>query len=272
MVISMARRLFVKTVKDLYKLESFNNSEHFDSDLKNILIINSNGLCLAAAGQGNYDPNLLAGLLVTIAHMGKEIMESEIESISFRNQRLYYIQKGGLLFVAHTSETLSEHIVFRILTEIAYTFLERYGDILPSWSGDLNVFKGFEKELEKYFDNSRFNGVISDFLLQFQAKDIILFDLNKGRVLLSTHQHKGLKEYVKAIRGFYKSTNKIKNLPYGSVDTIILKSRDKYLVNIIKGEKGLTIVFDQKNYYDLPSLTTAAEEILKHLQRIGKIK
>ena len=91
-------------------------------------------------------------------------------------------------------------------------------------------------------------------------------------MLLSTHQHKGLKEYVKAIRGFYKSTNKIKNLPYGSVDTIILKSRDKYLVNIIKGEKGLTIVFDQKNYYDLPSLTTAAEEILKHLQRIEKIK
>ncbi|MHA1209967.1 MAG: hypothetical protein ACTSSA_12025 [Candidatus Freyarchaeota archaeon] len=267
----MAGELVAKTVKNLQRIGSLKTVKYLDSHLKNILIINPDGLCLVAAGQGNYDPNLLAGLLIAIAHMGKEIMESEIESISFKNQRVYYIQKGGLLFVAHTSETLSEHIVFRILTEIAYTFLERYGNILPTWSGNLNTFRGFEKELEKYFDDTRLNRFINDFLLRYQAKEIALFDLKKGKVLLSTNKHEDLKEYGKIVQKFYKTTNKTRTkLPYRNIDTVILKSKNEYIVNIIREKMCLTVVFDQKNYYDLPSLTTVAEEILNHLRRMEK--
>ncbi|MGQ9721695.1 MAG: hypothetical protein ACUVXA_10285 [Candidatus Jordarchaeum sp.] len=258
----MPRKPTFKTVKCLDYRDRVGYSENYKSSFKKILIINSDGLCLVAAGYKNYDNYLISGLLSTIANMGKEILESEIESMSFKGQKFYYIQKGGILFVAHTDEILSEHIVFRILTEIAYAFLEKYGDYLPNWTGNLKTFEEFEKELQKYFDNKRLNWSFNDFLSQHQAKEVILFDLDEYKVLFTTTDNNSLKKYGRAICDFFKSTNNIK-LPYKNIETIILKSRNAYIANFIKDEKCLTVVLDQKNYCDLLSLTNAAEYFLE---------
>nr|MDO8082999.1 hypothetical protein [Candidatus Freyarchaeota archaeon] len=265
----MVKRI-VDRVKGLCKLGSFDNPECLTS-LKNILVITSSGLCLVATDRESYDTTLLAGMLSALAHMGREIMDSDIESVSFKGQRLYYMQKAGLLFVAHTSETLSEHIVYRILTEVAYTFLEKYGDVLPDWSGDLAPFKEFEGELEKYRDSKILNDFVFDFLFKFQAKDLILFDIDKGKILLSTHPLWDLGDYINKVRGRLRYTKGIKKLYHRTGNTIIMKNEKDYVVNIIKGKMCLTVAFDQKNY-DLPSLTTVSEEILEYLQKNEKIK
>ncbi|MEX2706388.1 MAG: hypothetical protein Q6352_014220 [Candidatus Freyrarchaeum guaymaensis] len=268
----MARRIKIDidTVLDSYDLVGLDTSEYVDTPIKNILIISSDGLCLVAMSRECYDTTLFAGLLRAVAHMGREIMDSKVESISFKNQKLYYIWKSEFFFVAHVSEMLPEPVVYRFLTKLANVFLEIFEAVLPNWSENINIFRDFEEELKNYFNKNRLKSFVKEFLQQYQAKDIFLLDIKKCKVLLSTQLTKGLKSYSKMVRRFYESLNRSGRSPYGGTETIFLKNKRDSLVNIIKENKCLTIVFDQKNFFDLPSLTALTEEMLELLLVVEK--
>jgi len=136
-VVRVARRIKIDidTVLDSYDLVGLDTSEYVDTPIKNILIISSDGLCLVAMSRECYDTTLFAGLLRAVAHMGREIMDSKVESISFKNQKLYYIWKSEFFFVAHVSEMLPEPVVYRFLTKLANVFLEIFEAVLPNWIG-----------------------------------------------------------------------------------------------------------------------------------------
>jgi len=271
-VVRVARRIKIDidTVLDSYDLVGLDTSEYVDTPIKNILIISSDGLCLVAMSRECYDTTLFAGLLRAVAHMGREIMDSKVESISFKNQKLYYIWKSEFFFVAHVSEMLPEPVVYRFLTKLANVFLEIFEAVLPNWSENINIFRDFEEELKNYFNKNRLKSFVKEFLQQYQAKDIFLLDIKKCKVLLSTQLTKGLKSYSKMVRRFYESLNRSGRSPYGGTETIFLKNKRDSLVNIIKENKCLTIVFDQKNFFDLPSLTALTEEMLELLLVVEK--
>jgi len=138
------------------------------------------------------------------------------------------------------------------------------------WSENINIFRDFEEELKNYFNKNRLKSFVKEFLQQYQAKDIFLLDIKKCKVLLSTQLTKGLKSYSKMVRRFYESLNRSGRSPYGGTETIFLKNKRDSLVNIIKENKCLTIVFDQKNFFDLPSLTALTEEMLELLLVVEK--
>ncbi|MBS7250537.1 MAG: hypothetical protein KIH08_08100 [Candidatus Freyarchaeota archaeon] len=144
------------------------------SYIENILVINSNGLCLASANPTTCDPNLLAGLLAALQNIGAEIMGSDIECVSFKEHRLHFIKEGELLFVTQTSRTLPEDIVFELLAKTSRKFLKKYKSILNRWSGSLELFEGAEKVLKKWLN--RLNRLLNDYMSQPQAADVHPFD------------------------------------------------------------------------------------------------
>ena len=269
-MVRVARRIDIDTVLDSYDLVGLDTSEYVDTPIKNILIISSDGLCLVAMRRECYDTTLFAGLLRAVAHMGREIMDSKVESISFKNQKLYYIWKSEFFFVAHVSEMLPEPVVYRFLTKLAYVFLKIFEAVLPNWSENINIFRDFEEELKNYFNKNRLKSFVKEFLQQYQAKDIFLLDIKKFKVLLSARIPKGLKSYIKMVQRFHESLRRSGRNPYRGTETIFLKNKRDFLVNIIRENKCLTIVFDQKNFFNLPSLTALAEEMLERLLIIEK--
>lgn len=278
-MVRVARRIDIDTVLDSCDLVGLDTSEYVDTPIKNILILSSDGLCLVAMRRECYDTTLFAGLLRAVAHMGREIMDSKVESISFKNQKLYYIWKSEFFFVAHVSETLPEPVVYRFLTKLAYVFLEIFEAVLPNWSENMNIFRDFEEELKNYFNKNRLKSFVKEFLQQYQAKDIFLLDIKKCKVLLhikkfkvllSARIPKGLKSYIKMVQRFHESLRRSGRNPYRGTETIFLKNKRDFLVNIIRENKCLTIVFDQKNFFDLPSLTALAEEMLERLLIVEK--
>lgn len=173
LVIDVAEKQGAKTAGDLLELVEPSSCKQF-AYIENILVINSNGLCLACANPTACDPNLLAGLLAALQNIGVEIMGSDIECVSFKGHRLYFIREGDLLFVTQASRTLPENIVFELSAKMARKFLKRYKSILSHWSGSLELFTGAEKVLKKWL--SKLNRFLNDYRSQPQASDLRLLN------------------------------------------------------------------------------------------------
>ncbi|MEM3565083.1 MAG: hypothetical protein QXR19_17785, partial [Candidatus Jordarchaeaceae archaeon] len=154
--------------------------------IENILVINPNGLCLASANPTTCDPNLLAGLLAALQNISAEIMGSDIECVSFKEHRLYFIKEGELLFVTQASRTLPENIVFKITAKTARKFIKRYKTILNQWSGSLELFKGADNVLKKWLN--RLNRFLNNYMSQ-QAADLNLFDIKSNSNSLANQSY-----------------------------------------------------------------------------------
>ncbi|MEM2134796.1 MAG: hypothetical protein QW261_16450 [Candidatus Jordarchaeaceae archaeon] len=154
--------------------------------IENILVINPNGLCLASANSTTCDPNLLAGLLAALQNIGAEIMGSDIECVSFKEHRLYFIKEGELLFVTQASRTLPENIVFEITAKTARKFIKRYKTILNQWSGSLELFKGADNVLKKWLN--KLNRFLNNYISQ-QAADLHLFDIKSNSNSLANQSY-----------------------------------------------------------------------------------
>lgn len=165
-MIGVAKKQGTKTAGCLLELVEPSSCEQF-TYIENILVINSNGLCLASANPTTCDPNLLAGLLAALQNIGVEIMGSDIECVSFKEHRLYFIKEGNLLFVTQASRTLPENIVFELTAKTARKFLKKYKNILSHWTGNLELFKGAEKVLKKWLN--RLNRFLNDYMPQLQT-------------------------------------------------------------------------------------------------------
>jgi len=168
--------------------------------IENVLIINSNGLCIAAANPTCCDSNLLAGLLSALQNIGKEIMGSDIESVSFKESRLYFIKRGDLLFVTQASKTLPEEVVCKITEKIAHTFIKRYKNILSQWSGDLESLKGVEEVLKRWLNKKRLNQFLKDYTSK-QAEDLHIFDNKNEDNPLASQTYEQLRNQISMVSG-----------------------------------------------------------------------
>ncbi|MFB0559610.1 MAG: hypothetical protein ACETWM_00060 [Candidatus Lokiarchaeia archaeon] len=59
--------------------------------------------CLVSTDGESIDHYLIAGLMTAILKLGEEIVESELESITFKGQQIYYLQKEGCLTIVQVS-------------------------------------------------------------------------------------------------------------------------------------------------------------------------
>lgn len=101
-----------------------------------------------------YDPDmkvqLFAMLMSALNSFASEIAKGGLSNFELSNMRFSLLKKNGFLFVASSSPKIKENKVLNELGLISDQFFENYGkDLINTWDGDLNMFVGFTKEINK---------------------------------------------------------------------------------------------------------------------------
>jgi len=94
---------------------------------------------------------------------------------------LMLVFKEGVLITAAADKNDDSKITHKALTNIIDKFVEKFGDNLNNWAGDVRVFKGFDKIIDK----SLKNGKIAEIPLKIPILKIYKKDFTKSQTKLS---------------------------------------------------------------------------------------
>jgi len=72
----------------------------------------------------------------------------ELKIIDMQIFYLLLVFKEGILCTAAADKNDDAKITHKVLSGIIDKFLERYGNLMESWSGDVRIFKGFENVMD----------------------------------------------------------------------------------------------------------------------------
>ncbi|MBS7268571.1 MAG: hypothetical protein KIH10_07050 [Candidatus Freyarchaeota archaeon] len=236
-----------------------------ENPIKNVIVADTNGLCLVSAAGESTDDYLLSGLLTAILKLGEEMVESELESLVFKDQQIYYLKRGGCLTIAQVSRELPEAIVFRILSEITDSFLKKYGYLLKNWSGNLDLFSDFGNELKKYLNRPLLDSFMSSFWLQIKAEGVILYNTKKEETIFSSLPEGLESRKNRAVGGMlFTFANKIsEDFRGGAVEVIVLRGKNKWIVNAVKGEFSLLCIFNREETHNLELIVEITKDIME---------
>lgn len=236
-----------------------------ENPIKNIIVTDTNGSCLVSTEGESIDHYLIAGLMTAILKLGEEIVESELESITFKGQQIYYLQKEGCLTIVQVSRELPEAIALQILSEITESFLKKYGHLLKNWSGNLDLFSGFQEELKNYLNQPLLDSFMSSFWLKVKAEGVILYDIKEEKIIFSSLPEDLESRKNRAVGGMlFTFANKITEDFYGgAVEVIVLRGENKWIVNAVKGELSLLCVFNREESHNLTFITNITKNILE---------
>ncbi len=122
-----------------------------------IWIFNDSGLSLLnlknslCPEKSRVDPLLFSGILAAMEY----ISEESLHNITMEDSQLCILpisEPYSLFFVALTSNKAKPERVRAQLIEIYDAFWEEFKEILPTWSGNVSIFKYFEAHVsENYF-------------------------------------------------------------------------------------------------------------------------
>jgi hypothetical protein len=101
-----------------------------------------------------YDPDmkvqLFAMLMSALNSFASEIAKGGLSNFELSKMRFSLLKKNKFLFVASSSPKIKENKVLNELNAISEQFFKRYGiDLIDTWDGSLDMFDGFEKEINK---------------------------------------------------------------------------------------------------------------------------
>ncbi len=72
----------------------------------------------------------------------------ELKIIDMQIFYLLLVFKEGILCTAAADKNDDAKITHKVLSGIIDKFLERYGNLMESWSGDVRIFRGFENVMD----------------------------------------------------------------------------------------------------------------------------
>jgi len=120
--------------------------------IKNVIILNRNGLCYFFANFENKDINidLLTGFFSSLFVINTQLFENQqIESIEIGSQRFILHFNEDLVFIAQ-SDTVDNRLgVTNRLIRIANEFLKDYKNEIKNFKGNREVFESFKMKCKK---------------------------------------------------------------------------------------------------------------------------
>ncbi len=105
-----------------------------------------------------YDPKLesqlFSMLMSALDSFAKELMEEGLTNFELSNKRFSLVKKNNLLFIASSKKKIKEKKVLIELNYIIEKFFNLYPkEIFNNWDGNIDMFFGFEKEIEETLEN-----------------------------------------------------------------------------------------------------------------------
>jgi len=156
------------------------------------LISNFTGICLIHRKYGTieFNQDLVSGFLTALKDFSVEFSKGsgELKIIDMQIFYLLLVFKEGILCTAAADKNDDSKITHKILSDIIDKFLEKYGNLIEDWSGDVRLFKGFENVMDDMLKNGHIAEIpIKIPILKIYEKDFIKSQkqLNKKGLVLS---------------------------------------------------------------------------------------
>lgn len=155
------------------------------------LISNFTGICLIHRKYGTieFNQDLVSGFLTALKDFSVEFSKGsgELKIIDMQIFYLLLVFKEGILCTAAADKNDDSKITHKTLSDIIDIFLERYGNLIENWSGDVRMFKGFEDVMDEMLKNGHVAEIqIKIPILKIYEKDFVKSRkqlTNKGLVL-----------------------------------------------------------------------------------------
>ncbi|NVM27599.1 MAG: hypothetical protein HWN65_02050 [Candidatus Helarchaeota archaeon] len=116
-------------------------------------IIHKHGKCLLFREYEtlNINDQLFSGFLVALLSFSKEISGRELKHISLEDLTLYYKTNEDkmIIFVIAGDSKEREVNIREKINSIEEEFLLEFGEILPTWKGDITVFNKFHTKIDE---------------------------------------------------------------------------------------------------------------------------
>ncbi|TFG05876.1 MAG: hypothetical protein EU536_00600 [Promethearchaeota archaeon] len=166
-----------------------------------IWIIHRDGKCLFFREYENLEINeqLFSGFLVALLSFSKEISSRELKDMTLEDLTLYYetLEKERIVFVVAVDSKERESKIREKMSEIEETFLQEYGEVIPTWDGEISIFNNFNLKIDAILESkgqaSRFDlrminttpfetlfGKLTSFFKQKNSKEMIKLEHTVG--------------------------------------------------------------------------------------------
>ena len=118
--------------------------------IQDIWILRDSGIVVFHRVFDNHlDAQLFGGLMTTLNLFAEEMSSGGLSNFELSNKRFSIIKKNRYLFIANSSKDKKVKKVHQEIETIVQKFFDKYSEEeLNDFSGNINVFSSFEKEIE----------------------------------------------------------------------------------------------------------------------------
>ncbi|MHA1490139.1 MAG: hypothetical protein ACTSRI_10860 [Promethearchaeota archaeon] len=235
--------------------------------LHNVYLIHQlTGICLIHRKYGSieFNQDLVSGFLTALKDFSVEFSKGsgELKVIDMQIFYLMLVFKEGVLLTAAADKNDDSKITHKALSDIIEKFVEQYGDIIKSWSGDVRIFKGFEKVIDEILKN----GKIAEISLKIPILKIYKKDFLKSRARLAK---KGL---ILSEEDLHQVSDKkpewtSKKLPWQVINQGFLNENEYKIAHLADGFHTIADIAEEAG---IP--IAEAQKIIDNLDKLGLLK
>jgi len=117
------------------------------------------GVCVLYSKYGTieFNEDLIAGFLTALKDFSKEVTggKGHIKVLDMVIYNIHLVFKGGVLIAAASDKRDSKEIAQNKLELLLNEFLDKYGNILESWSGDVRIFREFSTRVDEVLQKGK---------------------------------------------------------------------------------------------------------------------
>jgi hypothetical protein len=123
------------------------------------LIHQYTGICLIHRKYGSieFNQDLVSGFLTALKDFSVEFSKGsgELKVIDMQVFYLLLVFKEGVLITAAADKNDDAKITHKALTDIIDKFVNKFGDQLENWSGDVRIFRDFDQIIDEILRNGK---------------------------------------------------------------------------------------------------------------------
>ncbi|MHA1680053.1 MAG: hypothetical protein ACTSUE_03530 [Promethearchaeota archaeon] len=123
------------------------------------IIHQATGNCIVFCKYGNleFNEDLIAGFLTALKDFSSEVTggKGRMKNLDMGDYNILLIYDSGILVAGALGRRDDESIAHKALTSVHSLFVTEFKDVIPTWNGNLKVFKGFDKKVNKIVKNGK---------------------------------------------------------------------------------------------------------------------
>jgi len=128
--------------------------------LHNLYLIHQfSGICLVHRSYGKieFNQDLVSGFLTALKDFSVEFSKGsgELKIIDMQVFYLLLVFKDGILCTAAADKNDDAKITHKVLSDIIERFVEKFGDKIANWSGDVRMFREFESVINNILQKGK---------------------------------------------------------------------------------------------------------------------